>query len=164
MHCPFGVLWPSRRQMLKRVIGFERFIVLYSWRCGFIFINRMDRKSLSSSSTTSRRPSSLRVVSNVPQYSPILDLVCSLHLLEDLCVACHGGGNGDYDGTALKPLTSPPLSGTLELYLPHGAERIVRPLLDLPNGLHFRKLAWTWHLEEAVRWMTALVVPCSDAL
>jgi len=107
---------------------------------------------------------SLRVVSSTIPYSQILNLVCSLPLLEDLCVIDHGWSNSDHDGTVSQPLTSSALTGTLKLSLTHGMEHVARRLLGLPNGLHFRKLLCTWDLEEHVRWITALVMGCSDTL
>lgn len=107
---------------------------------------------------------SLRIISATILHSEILNLICSLHLLEDLCVVDNGKEHNDRDRTAFQHLTSPVLTGTLELHLVRGAEHIARRLLTLPNGLHFRKLVWTWYLEEDVRWMTALVAECSDTL
>ena len=113
---------------------------------------------------------SLEVVSTTIPRSQIIDLVCSLPLLEDLCVVDDGVGGGDRDpGPALEPSTSPPsnsppLTGILELYPLYGMEPTTRQLLGLPNGLHFRKLVWTWCLDEDIRWMTALVAECSDTL
>ena len=35
---------------------------------------------------------------------------------------------------------------------------------DLPNGLHFQKLALAWRSKEDLRWVTGLIVRCSDTL
>jgi len=107
---------------------------------------------------------SLRVFSYTFPYSQILNLVYSMPLLEDLCVIEYGSIGSHRDGTVFQPSTSPVFTGTLKLFLTLGMEHITRRLLGLPNGLHFRKLVFTWHREEHVRWMTALVVGCSDTL
>jgi len=40
----------------------------------------------------------------------------------------------------------------------------VRQLLDLPNGLHFRKLMFSWTLKEDLRWVAELVEECRHTL
>ena len=98
----------------------------------------------------------------------IPDLVGSLPLLEDLALLVHGTENDDLkiDGppTAIQPSTSPVFTGTLELTLLQDMTRIARWLLDLPNGLHFRKFRLTWPQEGYLRWINALVAECSDTL
>ena len=95
-------------------------------------------------------------------------LVRSSPHLEDLAVV--GGDRlwGDDDsphrlprGT---PLISPPLSGTLDLILLGGMGNTVRRLLDLPNGLHFRKLIFSWDRQDDLRWIVGLVSGCSHTL
>jgi len=97
--------------------------------------------------------------------SRILNLVCSLPLLEDLAVMNYpqvGSGRGWDDS---RPSTSPVLTGTLELDLDGSMEGAVRLLLSLPNGLHFRKLVLCrWKTEEHVSWTGPLVEACSDTL
>jgi hypothetical protein len=107
---------------------------------------------------------SLRVASTNLPPSQVLGFVCSSPLLEDLIIRCYGMGNDEDDGTIFRPSTSPALTGTLEIYLPHGMEHTARQLLDLPDGLHFRKLEFAWCLEEDLRWMVDLVTGCSDTL
>ena len=107
---------------------------------------------------------SLRVVSRTLQFPQVFNLICSLPLLEDLCVKDYGGDNNDCDGTVFQPSSSPALTGALELSLPQRMERVTRQLLGLPNGLHFRKLVCTWYLEENLRWIMALLARCSDTL
>jgi hypothetical protein len=107
---------------------------------------------------------SLRVVSKDLPPSQVLGLVCSSPLLEDLIIRNHRMGNDEDDGTTFQPSTSPALTGTLEIYLPNGVEYTTRRLLGLPNGLHFRKLGFTWCLEEDLWWMVDLVAGCSDTL
>ena len=107
---------------------------------------------------------SLRVVSRTLQCPQVFNLICSLPLLEDLCVKDYGGDNNDRDGTVFQPSTSPVLTGTLEFDLPERMERVTRRLLGLPNGLRFRKLVWTWFHEEDIPRTVALVVGCYDTL
>ena len=101
-----------------------------------------------------------------------LKLVYSLPLLEDLDLADYAmdGDDDDYDNddddsTALQPLTPPPLTGTLVLSLIQGMGPVTRRLLELPNGIHFRKLQCMWHLrEEELWWIMDVVEGCSDTL
>ena len=64
----------------------------------------------------------------------------------------------------IPPPSSLAFTGTLRLVLFHGTGPIVRRLLDLPNGLHFRHLALGWFKEGDVRWVNALVAECSNTL
>jgi len=107
---------------------------------------------------------SLRVISGTIPHSQVLDLACSLPLLEDLCVIEYGWDGSHRDGPVFQHSTSPASTGTLELHLTYGMEDITHRLLGLPNGLHFRKLVCTWSFEEHVLWMTPLVMGCFDTL
>jgi len=97
----------------------------------------------------------------------LFDLVCSYPLLEDLTIMGRdeSSGNDENRGpqTAV-PSTSPPLTGSLGLNIFGGMGNTARRLLDLPNGLHFRKLAFSWHYKEDLPWIMELVVRCSDTL
>ena len=100
----------------------------------------------------------------------IFDLVCSSPLLEDLVLFGHGSPFGDVDsnhGTqVIGPSTSPALTGSLDLHIlgGMGTGYATRRLLDLPNGLYFRKFVFSWSSEEDLRWMLELVAKCSDTL
>ena len=94
----------------------------------------------------------------------IFDFVCSPPLLEDLTVINHSLGGSDWDQTKLQPSTSPVLTGALELGLPGGIEHTTRSLLNLPNGLHFRKLVCKWGIEENALCTRALVKAYSNTL
>jgi hypothetical protein len=97
--------------------------------------------------------------------SKVINLICSLPLLEDLNLKIGEVDITDGDSTALRPSTSPPLTGTLTLSLQTGLDRITRRLLDLPNGLHFRALLCKLlPYGGELQWATALVEGCSDAL
>ena len=62
-------------------------------------------------------------------------------------------------------LSHPPtFTGSLELYMARGMGPIVRQLLSLPGGLHFRKLALKWFREEEVLLTMELVDKCSHTL
>jgi len=106
---------------------------------------------------------SLRVFSSLPR-SHVFNLVCSLPLLEDLAIREVQLGEDHYDRIDFQPLTSPPLTGTFELDGAYGTGPTARRLLDLPGGFHFRKLVFIWRKEEDLRWITALVIGCSDTL
>ena len=112
---------------------------------------------------------SLRVTSTKLPYSQIIRLIYSLPLLEDLALVIFGPINDDdlhVDGTpaAIQPPSSPSFTGTLRLVLFQGMGPAVRRLLDLPNGLHFRKLTISLSKGDDVQWITALVVECLDTL
>jgi hypothetical protein len=107
---------------------------------------------------------SLRMSFFLLPLSEIFALIPSLPLLEDLAVSGEVIDLIDEDEAAFKPSKSPPLTGTFTLHLSYGMENFARRLLDLPNGLHFRKFACMWRMEEDLRWVLALVERCSDTL
>ena len=112
---------------------------------------------------------SLRLFSTTLPLSRIFGLVRSLPLLEDLMLAVHGiPNNDDLDvggpPTGIPPSSSPVFTGSLRLVLFHGMGPIVHRLLDLPNGLHFRHLSFSWIREGELEWINALVAECSDTL
>ena len=111
----------------------------------------------------------LRLFSTTLPLSRIFGLVCSLPLLEDLMLVVYGIPNDDdLDAGGLPigipPPSSPVFTGTLRLIVIHGMGPIVRRLLDLPNGLHFRHLSFSWLREDELQWINALVAECSDTL
>jgi len=95
--------------------------------------------------------------------SRIFDLICSLPLLEDLGITENTRYQNKYSGIDFQPSTSPPLTGTLSLSALR-VEHTVGQLLDLPGGLHFRKLMLMLFSEENLKWIMALVARCSDTL
>jgi len=106
---------------------------------------------------------SILLINSLPR-SRIFNLVCSLPLLENLSIHESRISEAGYDGIDFQPLTSPPLTGTFGFSSMGEMGPIVRWLLDLPGGFHFRDLALTWRNEEDGRWITELVVGCSDTL
>ncbi|KAF9644818.1 hypothetical protein BDM02DRAFT_3272164 [Thelephora ganbajun] len=105
---------------------------------------------------------SLRVATIFLQCSQFWNPIRSLHLLENLALIGHGGDKWD-SPPAVYPSASPVFTGTLELDLfPMGG--IARKLLDLPNGLHFRRLVFSWRFREDPRWVEELVAAYSDTL
>ena len=97
----------------------------------------------------------------------LFDLVCSSPLLEDLTITGRdeSSGSDDFHGSqTVVPSTSPPLAGSLGLNIFGGMGNTACRLLNLPNGLHFRKLAFSWHSKEDLPWIMELVVRCSDTL
>ncbi|KAF9645554.1 hypothetical protein BDM02DRAFT_495077 [Thelephora ganbajun] len=109
---------------------------------------------------------SLRVASETFPCVQILNLACSFRFLEDLDLAQHMMGVGiiGRDRTVFQPSTSPVLTGTLRVYLPGRMGCVTRRLLNLPCGLHFRKLEFSCYRDDNLRWMRALVVGCSNTL
>jgi len=106
---------------------------------------------------------SLHVINSLPR-SRIFNLICSLPLLEDLTICDYWIGGTDSDGIDFQPPTFPLLTGTLKLDHVEETALTVYQLLDLPGGLYFRELILTWDNEGNVRWITALVVGCSNTL
>jgi hypothetical protein len=100
------------------------------------------------------RSLSLRAIS-----SEVLDLVCSFPLLEDLALASLSPGSGTWN----TPLTSPKLTGSLNLTTFGDILPVARRLLSLPNGLHFTRIAVIC-FEEDVKPTADLVSGCSDTL
>jgi len=110
---------------------------------------------------------SLRVGYILFPYPQLFDLVCSFPLLENLSLdGLYDWLDDDdpYGPQIIIPSTSPPLSGDLDLHVVGGAGKVVRQLLDLPNGVHFRCLALSWGLLEGAEWITELVALCSHSL
>ena len=101
--------------------------------------------------------------------SRIFGLVHSVPLLEDLTLIVHEIlDNDDLDAggppIGIPSPSSPVFTGTLRLVIFHGMESAVRRLLDLPNGLHFRHLSFSWLRKDELQWINTLVVECSDTL
>ena len=101
-------------------------------------------------------------------YPQVFDIILSFPLLEDLILTGYDRSSvkgGDPNGPrAVIPSRSPPLTGLLGLHIQGGAENTVRQLLELPNGLHFRKLVLSWACREDVWWITELVERCCHTL
>ena len=100
--------------------------------------------------------------------SHIFTLISSFPHLEGLMLTplAFGNDNGPVDldvpHTIVRP--SPAFTGTLEISLFNGADRMVNWLLSLPNGLHFRKIVMFWFRVGDTQSMDALVTGCSDTL
>jgi len=111
---------------------------------------------------------SLRVCRIIFPCPQVFDLIHSFPLLEDLTLeGCdvprlHGGD--PHRSQTVTPSTPPAFTGSLNFHILGGAGSVAHRLLDLPNGLHFRKLALTWDHEEDVSWITKLVMTCSHTL
>ena len=116
----------------------------------------------------SRSLKSLRMGLISLPHPQIFDLVCSFPLLEDFTLIGYDEplGQGDSPGRpqAVIPSSSPALTGTLGFHVLGGAESTLRQLLELPNGLHFRKLELSWARRESLWWITELVATCSQTL
>jgi hypothetical protein len=107
---------------------------------------------------------SLRLVSTALLYSQLFNLVCSFPLLEDLTFTGRVDDDDLHGPQAVAPTTSHIFIGSLDLYLKEGMAPIVRWLLSLPSGIHFRKLTLTWVHEGDSSLTTALVERCSHTL
>jgi hypothetical protein len=101
----------------------------------------------------------LRSLSLRVTYLEVLDLICSFPLLEDLALFSLRRENNVWN----TPLTSPKLTGSLNLRAVDGIRPAVRRLLDLPNGLHFAKIMIVCH-DEDVESTMGLVSRCSNTL
>lgn len=93
--------------------------------------------------------------------SEVFGLVCSFPLLEDLTLVFLDN-DSEVDGWSV-PLTSPKLTGSLDLRMLGGIRSAIRRLLDFPNGLHFTKISVSC-LSQDVSSMMDLVSRCSDTL
>ncbi|KAF9643900.1 hypothetical protein BDM02DRAFT_1281204 [Thelephora ganbajun] len=109
----------------------------------------------------------LHVASATFPCAQIFDFICSFRLLEDLDLVQRRviiAGPIDRDGAIFQPSTSPALTGILRVYLSESMEYATRRLLNLPGGLHFRKLELSCYFEGNIQWIRALVAGCSDTL
>ena len=111
---------------------------------------------------------SLRVTCIVFQPSPILDLVLSFPLLEDLAFVTHDTNAlwGKFDGqpAAIQPSIPPKFTGSLNIALARGMGPFARRLLSLPSGIRFRGLDLEWSNEKDISWTTALMEGCCSTL
>jgi len=98
---------------------------------------------------------------NCTTTSNVFDLVCSFPLLEDLALGTFFIMR-NVDGWDI-PLTSPKLTGTLDLSTFEGARLITGRLLNLPGGLRFSKIN-TLFFDENAKLLTDLVSSCSGNL
>ena len=91
----------------------------------------------------------------------VFDLVCSFPLLEDLLLCILHPENDTYIRNP--PPTSPKLTGSLYLEVYGNTRTVTRRLLDLPNGLRFKKINMVFK-EGDTGSVVDLVSGCSDAL
>ena len=101
-------------------------------------------------------------------YPRLFDIICSFPLLEDLSLRGHDvswvGDNNPYGPQTVIPSTSPALTGSLDFHIPGGVGVTAHQLLELPNGVHFRKLVLSWAHKKDFSWIAELVVRCSHTL
>jgi len=108
---------------------------------------------------------SLQLPTSDVSRSQILNFICSLPLLEDLAVINYPQVGSSYHWDGSQPSATPVFTGTLQVNLQGGMERITRLLLNMQNGFRFRKLVLRgWGTEEHVLWTGPLVEACSDTL
>lgn len=149
----------SSKVSWKGGVGFGRFPTLCGWRRVTVRVN------------TLVPPTILTILETyegfgTPTTLHFFNLVCSLPLLEDLAVEGHRISYNDDDNTVFQSLTltSPPLTGSLELCLTRGMKPVTNLLLRLPNGVRFRKLSFTRYLPHDIWCTMELVEACSDTL
>ena len=111
---------------------------------------------------------SLRVCIVTFPFPQLFDLIRSSPYLEDLSLKGYEGfqsnDRGRHEPQTGVPSTSPPLTGTLDICITGWMGNTTCRLLELPNGLHFRKLQLWWLREEDLRWLMKLIVSCSRTL
>jgi len=101
--------------------------------------------------------------------SRVFNLILSFPLLEGLSLTADDVSIDNCDGpdglpTVSQPLIPPMFTGSLRLFLNQGGSLIIRWLLSLPAGIHFREFTLTWlHAEDPVLTM-AVVEKCSHAI
>ena len=99
---------------------------------------------------------------------PTFDLILSFPLLEHLAVKFFRTEIDDGDGSdglpiAIQPPNPPMFTGSLDL-VTTGVKYIIRQLLSLPSGIHFRKLKVMWTHQGDALPTAALVERCSHTL
>ena len=105
---------------------------------------------------------SLYLSSSLLRGPEFFDFICSFPLLEDLILVAR---TYRHENTGWNtPSTSPRLTGSLDLRRTNGSCLIANRLLDLPNGLHFTKIAISWFYESEVLSTVSLISRCSDTL
>ena len=112
---------------------------------------------------------SLNVTSFILPLSQVFSLIHSLSLLEDLALVGIGTVIDDNERggpqTVVSSSVPSKLTGTLEIFLFSGVAVTLRPLLHLPNGIHFRTIKLSQcKNDEDLRYLVELVAACSDTL
>ena len=109
----------------------------------------------------------LNVTFTLLSRTQIFYLICSFPLLEDLTLSGDDiAVDEDESGEppAAVPSTSLALTGTLDLSLGANIGRILRQLLCLPSGLHFRKLDMLRCCAQDMHREVEMVAACSGTL
>ena len=107
-------------------------------------------------------------ISTLPS-SCMFNLILSFPLLEDLAVTIYNyvtideGDGSNRLPTLIQPSSPPMFTGSLKLVM-IGLVPIIRRLLSLPRGIHFREFALSWDPGEDISLITALVESCSHTL
>ena len=148
-----------------------------SWICGFSRVERLivdcewAGSNISSISLVPfhRLAASLKALNVTFTLLPrtqIFYLICSFPLLEDLTLSGDDIAVEDESGEppAAVPSTSLALTGTLDLSLGVSIGRILRQLLCLPSGLHFRKLDMSRCRAQDMHRVVEMVAACSGTL
>ena len=111
---------------------------------------------------------SLSVTSFSLTLSQVFSLIRSIPFLEDLSLTGRAAdiNYNDQDGLRIvaPPPTSPPFTGALGLSMFRGTTDAAQRLLNLPNGLRFRKLQLQRCSRGDLHYVMELVTACSDTL
>ena len=108
----------------------------------------------------------LHVDSRTLPCSRFFKLACSFPFLEDLTIVCKYVNIFEnlHAPQVIIPSTSPTLTGSFDLKRQRSLKFIARGLLDLPNGLRFRRFSVSWRHTEDILCVKRLVVACRDTL
>ena len=107
---------------------------------------------------------SLQVYFYIP-HPEAFNLIRSLSLLEDLTLSNYSTTfKSDGPLAPAPPLASPPLTGSLGIFLKHWGTETIHRLLDLPNSLHFREIRLFLYKATDLPPTGKLVTACSGTL
>ena len=107
---------------------------------------------------------SLRISSSSLPSSKIFDLICSFPILQNFMFVGYPASRLVDGRTWNTPSTSPRLTGSLTLRLMKWIGHFIFRLLNLPNGVHFRRIVVSWMVPEDAESTMDLVSRCSDTL
>ena len=129
---------------------------------------KVRRQAHSLHSTDSHPSLNHSIEARAPQQLPIFDLILLFPLLEGLTAAVDRTQADDNDGPDGLPTitlpSTPPMTGSLNLYKVTEMKPFALLLLSIPGGFHFRELNLTLTREDDLSSVTALVEGCSQTL
>ena len=170
---PESVMVGDLKSVMMAGLGWGDWIQAFS---GVASLTLDTGKELLDTSKTSLSPfrkfsptlNSLRVSPIILPSPQLFDLIRSSPLLKDLDLTgidkFRGKADNHHAVQTIIPSTSPPFTGSLALSIRGGLGNTARQLLELPNGLHFRRLTISRHRLGELGWMAMLVEECSHTL